>query len=66
MISFPGAVKITPAHDRLDYNIAEKHTLPVINVIGEDGNMTDICKEFKVCDFMEKMTCTYIHLRTHS
>nr|XP_012217510.1 PREDICTED: valine--tRNA ligase, mitochondrial-like isoform X1 [Linepithema humile] len=42
-----GAMKITPAHDRLDYNIAKKHNLPVINVIGEDGNMTDMCKEFK-------------------
>lgn len=50
MISFVGAVKITPAHDRLDYNIAKKHNLPVINVIDEDGNMTYICKEFKVCN----------------
>ncbi|XP_011704561.1 PREDICTED: valine--tRNA ligase-like isoform X3 [Wasmannia auropunctata] len=42
-----GAVKVTPAHDRLDYNIAKRHSLPVINVIDEDGNMTDACKEFK-------------------
>ncbi|XP_011864369.1 PREDICTED: valine--tRNA ligase, mitochondrial-like isoform X1 [Vollenhovia emeryi] len=42
-----GAVKITPAHDRLDYSIAIKHDLPLISVIGEDGNMTDACKEFK-------------------
>ncbi|XP_018347132.1 PREDICTED: valine--tRNA ligase, mitochondrial-like isoform X1 [Trachymyrmex septentrionalis] len=42
-----GAVKITPAHDRLDYNIAKRHNLPVICVIDEGGNMTDACKEFK-------------------
>ncbi|XP_025987629.1 valine--tRNA ligase, mitochondrial isoform X2 [Solenopsis invicta] len=42
-----GAVKITPAHNRLDYDIAKRHSLPVINVIDEDGNMTDACKEFK-------------------
>ncbi|XP_071563065.1 valine--tRNA ligase, mitochondrial isoform X1 [Temnothorax nylanderi] len=42
-----GAIKVTPAHDRLDYNIAKRHGLPVIRVIDEDGNMTDACKEFK-------------------
>lgn len=47
-------MKITPAHDRLDYNIAKKHNLPVIDVIGEDGNMTDMCKEFKVYDLIGK------------
>ncbi|KAG5330802.1 SYVC ligase, partial [Acromyrmex heyeri] len=47
-ICFIGAVKITPAHDRLDYNIAKRHDLPVICVIDEGGNMTDACKEFKV------------------
>ncbi|XP_029679139.1 valine--tRNA ligase, mitochondrial-like isoform X1 [Formica exsecta] len=42
-----GAVKITPAHDRLDYSIAKRHDLPVIIVIDEAGNMTDVCKEYK-------------------
>ncbi|KAL6268868.1 hypothetical protein P5V15_001988 [Pogonomyrmex californicus] len=42
-----GAVKITPAHDRLDYDIAKNHGLPIIIIIGEDGNMMDACKEFK-------------------
>ncbi|XP_012528104.2 valine--tRNA ligase, mitochondrial isoform X3 [Monomorium pharaonis] len=42
-----GAVKITPAHDRLDYDIGKRHGLPVISVIDEDGNMTDACKGFK-------------------
>jgi valyl-tRNA synthetase len=41
-------VKVTPAHDRLDYNIAKRHNLPIINVINEEGNMTDACKQYKV------------------
>lgn len=35
-----GAVKITPAHDFLDAEIGRDHKLPEIQVIGEDGKMT--------------------------
>ncbi len=35
-----GAVKITPAHDPTDEQIAQRHALETINVIGEDGYMT--------------------------
>lgn len=35
-----GAVKITPAHDPLDFEIGQRHNLPIINVIGHDGKMT--------------------------
>ncbi len=35
-----GAVKITPAHDPNDYELAERHDLPMISVIGPDGLMT--------------------------
>lgn len=35
-----GAVKITPAHDPLDFEIGERHNLPIIQVIGFDGTMT--------------------------
>jgi len=34
-----GAVKITPAHDAFDYEVAKDHKLPVISVIGKDGKM---------------------------
>lgn len=34
-----GAVKITPAHDYDDYEVGQRHDLPEIQVIGEDGNM---------------------------
>jgi len=32
-----GAVKVTPAHDFLDYQIAKKHNLELIQIIDEDG-----------------------------
>ncbi len=35
-----GAVKVTPAHDATDAEIAKRHGLPTRNVIGEDGQMT--------------------------
>ena len=35
-----GAVKITPAHDFNDYAVAERHSLPLIQVIGVDGRIT--------------------------
>ena len=36
-----GAVKVTPAHDPVDYDISLRHKLPVTVVIGPDGRMTD-------------------------
>ena len=36
-----GALKITPAHDPNDYDVAKRHNLPVLSVIGRDGRMTD-------------------------
>ena len=34
-----GAVKITPAHDPNDYEVAKRHDLPMITVIGYDGKI---------------------------
>ncbi len=36
-----GAVKITPAHDYDDYEVGERHGLPRIRVIGNDGRMLE-------------------------
>jgi valyl-tRNA synthetase len=36
-----GAVKVTPAHDPTDFEIAERAKLPHITVIGFDGKMTE-------------------------
>lgn len=35
-----GAVKVTPAHDHLDYEIGQRHHLPIISVIDEKEKMT--------------------------
>jgi valyl-tRNA synthetase len=35
-----GALKVTPAHDPQDFEIARRHGLPAVGVIGEDGRMT--------------------------
>jgi valyl-tRNA synthetase len=35
-----GAVKITPAHDPNDYEVAGRHDLPMITVINHEGKMT--------------------------
>jgi len=35
-----GAVKVTPAHDPIDFEIGERHKLPIIQVIGQDGKIT--------------------------
>lgn len=41
-----GVVKITPAHDLLDYEIGKDHKLNIINVIGQDGRMTKAAGEY--------------------
>ncbi len=42
-----GAVKITPSHDPLDFEIARDHGLDFIQVIGFDGKMTKDTGKFK-------------------
>lgn len=41
-----GAVKVTPAHDLTDFEIGQRHQLPVIKVIGQDGLMTTAAGQF--------------------
>ncbi|MBI4062860.1 MAG: valine--tRNA ligase [Elusimicrobia bacterium] len=42
-----GAVKVTPAHDPLDWAIGHDHGLPLYSVIGEDGNLTDAAGPYR-------------------
>jgi valyl-tRNA synthetase len=37
-----GAVKVTPAHDPADFDIAQRHNLEVIKVIDENGKMINV------------------------
>lgn len=34
-----GAVKITPAHDPNDYDIGQRHGLPLINIMNNDASL---------------------------
>ncbi len=36
-----GCLKVTPAHDENDYKIGEKHSLEVIDVLTEDGKISE-------------------------
>ena len=40
-----GAVKITPAHDPLDFEIGQRHGLKQIQIIGLDGKLTEAAPE---------------------
>lgn len=42
-----GAVKITPAHDPLDYEIGNRHGLDQITVIGFDGKLNEHAGKFE-------------------
>ena len=37
-----GAITLTPAHDFIDFDMAKKHKLEVVQIIGPDGNFTDV------------------------
>ncbi|NGX63558.1 MAG: Valine--tRNA ligase [Candidatus Anoxychlamydiales bacterium] len=41
-----GAVKITPAHDFNDYDVAMRHSLPIINIMSPDGKINENGKQF--------------------
>jgi valyl-tRNA synthetase len=36
-----GAVKVTPAHDPVDYEIGRRHNLPQINILTPEGRLND-------------------------
>ncbi|MFA5193296.1 MAG: valine--tRNA ligase, partial [Verrucomicrobiia bacterium] len=50
-----GCVKVTPAHDPADYEMSQRHKLPLTVVIGPDGKMTEAAGE----DFeeMDRLEC---------
>ncbi|MFX3624041.1 MAG: valine--tRNA ligase [Ectobacillus sp.] len=48
-----GAVKITPAHDPNDFEIGNRHNLPRILVMNEDGTMNDKAGKYEGMDRFE-------------
>ena len=45
-----GAVKVTPAHDPNDFEIGLRHSLPLVKVIDEDGQMTEEAGKYQGID----------------
>ena len=43
-----GAVKITPAHDHNDYDCGVRHGLPFVEMMDDNGVITDVCPQFQV------------------
>lgn len=42
-----GVAKVTPAHDFTDFDISRRHNLPMKQVIGLDGRLTDLAGPYK-------------------
>jgi len=38
-----GIAKVTPAHDMTDFEIAKRHNLPMKQIIGFNGRLTELC-----------------------
>src|SRR5258708_7490924 len=37
-----GALKITPGHDMLDYQIGQDHNLPILHAVSKEGRITEL------------------------
>jgi len=48
-----GVVKITPAHDPNDFEVAQRHGLPAIEVIDRYGKLTEKCGKYAGLKVME-------------
>jgi len=48
-----GAVKVTPAHDPVDFQLGRKHKLESINVMTDDARMTNVPKPYDDLDRYE-------------
>lgn len=48
-----GVVKITPAHDPNDFEVGNRHDLPRVNVMNEDGTMNELAGKYAGMDRFE-------------
>ena len=48
-----GALKVTPGHDLNDFEIGERHDLPVINILNLDGTMNENAGHYQGLDRFE-------------
>ncbi len=48
-----GVVKITPAHDPNDFEVGQRHNLPIVKVLTDDAKMTEDCGKYAGLDRYE-------------
>jgi valyl-tRNA synthetase len=51
-----GALKVTPGHDPADFEIGERHSLPIINILNPDGTMNENATHYEGVDRLEVRT----------
>jgi len=66
-----GVVKITPAHDPNDFEVGERHNLPRVNVMNDDGTMNangghyeGLTREAARTKIIEEMTTKGLYIKT--
>ena len=48
-----GALKVTPGHDHVDFEIGQRHDLPIVNVLNLDGTMNENAVHYQGVDRLE-------------
>ncbi|MGB8707654.1 MAG: valine--tRNA ligase, partial [Dehalococcoidia bacterium] len=72
-----GAVKITPGHDPVDFEMSERQHLPVINILNPDGTMNEqagpyagldrlVCRQKVLADFEKAGLLEKVETHNHS
>jgi len=72
-----GALKITPAHDPTDFEVAQRHNLPLVNVMNADATMNEkagpyaslerfACRDMLLADLRDKGLLEKIEPYMHS
>ena len=72
-----GAVKITPGHDPVDFEMSERQHLPIINILNPDGTMNEqagpyagldrfVCRQKVLADFEKAGLLEKVETHHHS
>jgi valyl-tRNA synthetase len=72
-----GALKITPAHDPTDFEVAQRHNLPLVNILNPDATMNEnagpyqglerfACRDKVLADLEDKKLLEKIEPYAHS
>jgi valyl-tRNA synthetase len=72
-----GALKITPAHDTTDFEVAQRHNLPLVDIMNPDATMNEnagpyqglerfVCRDRVLADLEDKKLLEKIESYSHS